>query len=441
MKIFKRAWPTRSVPRMGTILGLLLASVSVGGTLDAGQTNPTATRKFPRRLPAVTAAETGQTSSETAPAVQPGPAQSEDAESIAAAPADGPPAIQPGQSGKPPTRWLRSTTSSAADQVARRLIAQATGEYRIGAWLSAEATAWDALRWAAQSIDLADHAEGDAGNATSQILQSARDAIREARDFAGAYGAVDGEAIVRMARSHRTDLLDDDQAKGLSATDASDRYLDQARVLLAGIASRSVEAAQAMDLLAAVYLSRADRKTLPSATALCLRRAALQGQPENASLASRLGMHLADVGLYQEARWVLEHSLLIRHDPQTADALVQVLRRTGQDEQANGLIAKTRSQADSTPQSQPTTPPFPLITELSPAEFAAISKPVMTAPRESKSVRASPAGVQTNNAPMTIASHRRPTDSASQSGAGMGHQDDAEPGMVRRWIRSLKGIW
>ncbi len=155
----------------------------------------------------------------------------------------------------------------------------------------------------------------DSAASALEKLQLARQAIREARDFSGAYGSVDAEAIARMAKSHLTDVLDNQPTLGLSATDAADRYLDNARVQLAPIAAQSVEAAQAMDLLAAIYLSRADARTLPSSTALCLRRAALQGQPSNASLASRLGMHLADVGLMDEARWALEHSMSLEADP------------------------------------------------------------------------------------------------------------------------------
>ncbi len=244
-----------------------------------------------------------------------------------------------------PARWLRSTSSSAAAEVARRLVGQATREFEVGAWLSAETSAWNAVRWAAESVDLAARERGETVAATSlRDLQAARDAIREARDFSGVYGPVDGEAIQRMAMSHQTDVLDDESLVGLTATDASDRYLDHARVLLAPIARQSFEAAQGMDLLAAIQLGRADAKTLPSATALCLRRAALQGQPGNASLASRLGMHLADLGLLAEARWALEHSLAIENDPTTASALAQVLRRSGQHDQAAQLLAQIESQ-------------------------------------------------------------------------------------------------
>ena len=210
-------------------------------------------------------------------------------------------------SGAAAQRWLRTSTSSASREVSRRLIEQASAEYAIGAWASAETSAWEGLRFAAEAVELASrenaNSPADGPNAAALAnLQIARTAIREARDFGGQYGAGDRDSIRRMAMSHQTAVLDYQPVDTLTAADAIDRYLDEARIRLSGIASQSVEAAQAMDLLAAIYLGRADVKTLPSSTALCLRRAALQGQPGNASLALRLGMHLADLGLYREAR-------------------------------------------------------------------------------------------------------------------------------------------
>ena len=142
-----------------------------------------------------------------------------------------------------------------------------------------------------------------------------------------------------MAISHSTDVLDFLPCDELSGTDAADRYLDSARVALAEIASQSVEAAQAMDLLAAIYLKQNNAAKLHNATALCLRRAALQGQPENASLASRLGMQLLDVGLLEEARWALKHSLSMEKDQATTQAYLAVLYQTGRKAEAQQVLA------------------------------------------------------------------------------------------------------
>jgi hypothetical protein len=352
-----------------------------------------------------------------------------------------------------PARWLRSSTSTASAEVARRLISQATREYNIGASLSAENSAWEAIRWAAEAVDLADRENGisarsDSATGALEKLQISRQAIREARDFSGAYGSVDAEAITRMAKSHVTDVLDSQPTQGLSATDAADRYLEDARVHLAPIAAQSVEAAQAMDLLAAIYLNRADSRTLPSSTALCLRRAALQGQPSNASLASRLGMHLADVGLMEEARWALEHSMSLEADPETAEALVKVLRRSGQGDDAAHLIASMQNHPtvisialNNSMQPQDSRIKIPQITQLSPADFAALSKPVMqSSSPTNQPVNASLVGAKTNVSALP-AGHEATAEAVS--GNSIAGEDAAEkkPGAMRRLMSSFKRIW
>ena len=186
-----------------------------------------------------------------------------------------------------PKRWLRSTTSTAAATVAQQTIVRATREMRVGAWLSAEASAWEAMHWAAEAVDLTARENGRSwhrGTSALEHLQVAEVAIREARDFSGNYGSLNVEGIRRIALSHQTTVLANQSLDGITAMDAADRYLDEARTQLAPIAENSAEAVEAMDLLAEIYLGRADQKTFPSGTALCLRRAALQGQPRNRPL-------------------------------------------------------------------------------------------------------------------------------------------------------------
>lgn len=254
---------------------------------------------------------------------------------------------------------------------------------------------------------------------------------------------------------------------GLTATDASDRYLDVARVLLAPIAKRSVQAARGMDLLAAIYLGRADSKTLPSATALCLRRAALQGQPNNASLASRLGMHLADLGLLAEARWALEHSLAIRHDPATADTLVQVLRRSGRNDLAARMLGDLQNQSkevtggrlqpgmeesgspiaaassvDAGPRSGQGGTAVPEIVELSPQDFASISPSVVSYDRSARNVQA-PAG-SARVIPAGTRIDSRPQQAVAVTASDVSDSDrgsEKKPGLIRRFFGAVKGIW
>ena len=338
-------------------------------------------------------------------------------------------------------RWLRTNSSTASVNKARRLIDQAVLEYGTRAWLSAESTAWEALRCAAESVDLTNREIakvqlGIRNRNASKRLQRARTAIREARDFSGIYGDADGDTIARMAVSHTTDVLDHVPCDTLSGQDASDRYLDAARVSLAGIASKSVEAAQSMDVLAAIYLQQDDAKKLHGATALCLRRAALQGQPNNASLASRLGMQLLDVGLIREASWALKHSLSLEQDEATTHAYIAVLQRSGRQVEATEVWARLQAEQPSTSTSGPRVPE---ITELSPSEFATISRPVMTTPAENR-INAAFASVKQ---PVTLEPSSAATERIADRTTDAVPEDEkaSKPNLFQRFIGSVKKIW
>ncbi|TWU48710.1 hypothetical protein Poly51_46120 [Rubripirellula tenax] len=339
-----------------------------------------------------------------------------------------------------PTRWLRSTTSNASSEAARRMIAQATAEYNSHAWMSAETSAWEAIRHASAAVDLStqEHGYAIAGSTptAAKHFTMAKQAIIEARDFAGSYGPVDDAAIRRIARGHSSGLIRLDSTQTLKANEATDQYLDFARTNLAVVAKASTDAAQAMDLLAAIYLERADSKTIPSGTALCLRRAALQGQPNNPSLASRLGMHLADIGLNDEARWALEHSLSFEYDPPTAQALVAVMRSTGDAAAANQWIAKLDSAADASSGQIK----IPEVVELSPTEFASVSKPVMPRPANTRMVPGKLASAKVNRTGETPDTIQPFAPEPSMVDAN--DIDPAKkPSIIRRFLGVFKNPW
>ena len=277
------------------------------------------------------------------------------------------------------TTWLPSTTSTSSQQEALRLLDQAMREYSRKAWASAEASAWDSLRHTAEGIDIADRnaSKGQNRGASSATtdLRMAREAIRESRDFAGKYGDLDAAAVERIVLSHNTAALKNQSMRNVPATDAVDRYLDEARMRLSRLASFRPEAAQALDLIAAIYLGRGDDTLLPSQTSLCLRRAALQGQPGNSSLASRLGMHLAAVGLDNEAKWALEHSQSIAPSAEAQETLDLVTQRAGQRAEAIRVAARMRSRLPSG--YDPNVGDHPTVLQLSPREFASASRSVM----------------------------------------------------------------
>ena len=264
--------------------------------------------------------------------------------------------------------WLQSITSESCDARADRLLDDAYREYSVKAWASAEASAWKALELTATGIDISQRNGGRPGieaTATAE-LRRARIAIGEAKDFVASGAAIDGDLMAAVASAHQTPVLSGEVRMGITPTQAADQYLDYARMRLAPIAAIRVRAAQAMDLIAAIQLGRNEAKLLPEETALCLRRAALQGQPGNASLASRLGMQLADMGLHSEAEMTLRHAMALSPTPEVAETLANLLNRRGDVQSAQRVIA-------SVPRSQATKKQTPEVVQLSPQQFAAIS--------------------------------------------------------------------
>ena len=295
--------------------------------------------------------------------------------------------------------WLPSTTSTSCQQQSLRLLGQAMTEYQHRAWASAEDSGWESLRYAAEGIDITERNASFGTNrgskAASNDLQIARTAIREARDFAGKYGDLDVAAMERVVLSHNTTVLKNLSLRGTPPTDAIDRYLNEARIRLARLATYRPEAAQAIDLIAAIQLGRGDEDLLPSQTALCLRRAALQGQPENANLAERLGMHLAAQGLDSEAKWALEHAMTLNPSPAIHDTLMAVTQRAGDRANALRMAAQMRSRLPSGYNHE--RGPVPQVVQLSPRQFASVSKSVVppqsAAPTKPKArIAATPAG-------------------------------------------------
>ena len=267
--------------------------------------------------------------------------------------------------------WLRSTTTQSTYQKARRWLTQATNEYSVGAWASAEASTWQALSQIAEAIDLdgIDERVSSENVGAIEDLQAARTAFFESRDFLVLSEHADSDAIKRIAMSHQTKLLHSDDQNCAIATHASDRYLDDARIRLGRLAATSVDAAASLDLLAAIYLGRNAIDHRPGPAALCLRRAALQGQPNNASLATRLGLQLADTGLNDEAYLVLSHAYDLDPTVETSSVLEKVAQN----------CQKPMPQFAATQQKNIDNEAIdrPKVIQLSPADFAAISKSVI----------------------------------------------------------------
>ncbi|WP_442505540.1 tetratricopeptide repeat protein [Novipirellula sp. SH528] len=355
------------------------------------------------------------------------------------------------------TATLPYTTSMESQLKCRQLLDQAAHEYRVKAWLSAETSTWAALTHAVEGVQIATR---EAANNTDERhdplvdLQRARTALTEVRDFAEQSTSAHQIDMETIVRSHRTKVLRNVDLDGITSTRAIEAYLDDARQTLANLASESVQAAEAMDLLAAIYLTRDDKRTLPSSTSLCLRRAALQGQPENANLASNLGMQLARVGMLTEAQRVLQHSVSLRNDPATQVALAGVLQQLGQFEAAAKV--KVELQATSYPTTEfPKGIRIPEVIQLSPAEFAAVSNSVMQTPagsqRAASQVPAIAASVKQNRVTHTPTGPGHPntvyTDMSASGSPAVPSMDDVEgnsepaPSAFRRTWNSVRNLW
>jgi hypothetical protein len=239
------------------------------------------------------------------------------------------------------------------------------------------------LRYSASGIDIANRnasfGNSQTGSAALKDLELAQNAIRESRDFGGKYGQLDSDAIQRIVLSHTTDVLKGQSLRNISAIEAADSYLNVARVHLARLAKVRVEAAQSLDLLAAIHLGRNDAPRLPSQTALCLRRAALQGQPGNGSLAGRLGMHLAAIGLDKEAHWALQQAYATEPTEEIAQALDLVSHRANDRAEAIRIVAQMQSRLPAGQEQK--RGPVPTVLQLTPRQFASTSKSQHMAPR------------------------------------------------------------
>lgn len=312
-----------------------------------------------------------------------------------------------------PDVYLASQTATTLLRTAREHRQRAELEYSCRAYASAEASCWQAFRSVAQAIDAGGGPGSSQRAATDssarfdvapretavRSLEKGHAAINEASDFVGPY-AGDQLAVARLARAHATPVIRqtlpaiaETSLAGTNlptATEAIDRYLDYARGQLAVLASASPDAAAVMDLLAAIRLDRADATQLPGPTALCLRRAAVQGQSQNPTLAKRLGLQLAAAGLTHEARWALSRSLELNDDAEVRRRLAELSDHraapstrlvTRPDSLARAEIETfpvhdrtSRATASST--SAPTRR-TPEVVSLPPEEFAAISQSVI----------------------------------------------------------------
>jgi hypothetical protein len=164
----------------------------------------------------------------------------------------------------------------ALRNTAVELIAEAQLKLDIRAYLSAEEKAKKALEIIAQSIDTREQSA-----VATRDLTIALTAIREAEDFVGKYGLVDGATITRMVRSHSTEVLKPYDTSNLNGLAAADVYLDWSRKCITPLVVADPLAADAIRILAQSHRLRDDGTPFGIATSVHLIRAAAEGAPTN----------------------------------------------------------------------------------------------------------------------------------------------------------------
>ncbi len=253
--------------------------------------------------------------------------------------------IQPGYS----TEALRKT--------AMGLIAEAQLKIDIRAYMSAEEKAKKALELIAQSIDTREQS-----TLATRDLMISLTAIREAEDFVGKYGMVDGEMITRMVRSHSTEILKPYDTSKLNGLAAADVYLDWSRRCITQLAVADPLAAEAIRILAQSHRLREDGTPFGIATSVHLIRAAVEGSPDNQQVRAEYETTLQIAGLTDRTTIARAKNTVAKTDTVTTVSAMSAGWPAGQ-----GHLVAPASNFSSNPRQDVN------IIEVSPEQFAAIS--------------------------------------------------------------------
>jgi tetratricopeptide (TPR) repeat protein len=187
-----------------------------------------------------------------------------------------------------------------------------------------------ALRMATQWLDAQ-----SGGDAHAQALASAMTAIDEAQDFSlTGNAAITRLTVTEIAASHRTPILHDGRGAGMSSLEALQQYFSFAQGELVTAVGELPAAAEALFGLGKVHAHLAREGNsgaqLHSAQAIACQQAALTVHPAHYQAANELGVLLARVGQWQEAKQALLHSVRTRPQAEAWHNLAVVHRRLGE---------------------------------------------------------------------------------------------------------------
>ncbi len=247
-------------------------------------------------------------------------------------------------------------------QLSHLALQNAKESFKRGATHSARKYATESLRL---TVDMQDARDG--GNSHAKQLDVALDAIRESEDFCGRFGAVDTRSLERMVAVHETQVLKGHELVNISSMRATEAYLSIAKDGLVAAAGQSVDASDALVMLAIIEKRLAgERHSNAGAVALAMQRAAIEIAPNSSTAHRELGSTLLEQGLVPQAAWALSQSVDLRPTRVGYQTLLEASQRMGDAEMSRKCVAALND---------PSLPSGIAIQTLTPDAFAANYRP------------------------------------------------------------------
>ena len=272
-----------------------------------------------------------------------------------------------------PFASMPAPRSPQIEQVARRADQHSRRGFELAgrkAYYSARSEFVQALRAIAQALDAQ---SGTVAHAAA--LMHGLEALEESDDFVATGSILETHIDVAAdIDAHRTPILRGAELRGVSPLVALQQYYTYAQEQLGVSVGHELAGSMALHGLGKVHAALATQDspgTSGEAKAIVLERAALLAYPGNFMAANDLGVLLARVGRYAEAREALMQSLSVAEHPETWKNLAVVHQALGENQLAQlarheaGLAATARGA-----QAKAESPAAGMVNWLPPSQFA-----------------------------------------------------------------------
>lgn len=259
-----------------------------------------------------------------------------------------------------------------------------------------------ARKYAMQALKEFASAANPAGMPASgeQSFYAALTALRESTDF-GRYGDLNTVALQRLVNSHQTPALKETDLAPLSLVQAGQAYHDLAeRYLVRALRSQPI-ASQALALLAKTEpFAIQDAQWAVAGNQACLLKAALTCDPYDVDARESLGNALIKLGLFEQAKLIVEASAVRNPTPELLRLMGVINRRLGYAEAAASFETQYANQQSARAKKG-------VVIQMNPHQFAQLSPQQI--PGTSPSVmNASYRKYQPTAQPLSAASLRNP---------------------------------